>query len=134
MCIKAGLVIILIILLVVIAGCTPGNTPPVTTPEEEPFRPTQEDLDLQVEKMHTAFTEEEILELNEITLMAVNALQPYERSALIKLQEKFAAGGYAAMSDTEISMMRELNDKAFSLLPKEYQDRLHYLADKMERR
>jgi len=82
--------------------------------------------------MHTGLTEEELLELNEISLMAINALPANERETLLELQERFAYGGYVVLSDEEVATMQRLNNKAISLLPKTYQERLYYLASKIE--
>jgi hypothetical protein len=122
-----GIFIVLVMLMFISLGCTPSYTR-----LEEPIRRTEEEFIEQVEKMHTGISEEELAELNEIAWMAINKLPENEREVLLDLQERFAYGGYKALSDDEVLTMQNLNNKAFSLLPKVYQERLYYLHNKIE--
>lgn len=120
-------VLVLAILVFVGIGCTPSYTQ-----LEEPIRGTEDEFQEQVKKMHTKLSEEELAEINEITWMAINALPEDEKEVLLDLQERFAYGGYKVLNDDEVLTMQNLNNKAFFLLPKEYQERFQYLMYKME--
>ena len=112
-----------------VSCATSESTQEINLPDK-PERATEEEFVEQVEKIH-ALSEEELLELNEIAIMAVMLLPEEERETLLELQERFAYGGYEALSDAELITMQQSNQKALMLLPKEYQERFQYLADKI---
>lgn len=98
--------------------------------EEGPIGYTQEEVASVKEKIEESFTEDDMVELEEITWMAIDLLPDDEKDILLNLHDKFLHGGYDALSDQEIETMQALNKKAIGLLPKDYQDRIMHLMQK----
>ena len=94
-------------------------------------RYTQQEYQSSKEAALGSLTAAESREREQLVREGVNNLPYGERNKLLVLHDKHANSGYVAMSDNEIYIMRQLNNRAVNSLPRPKQERLMYLIQKM---
>ena len=88
-------------------------------------------MDIIYENLEKSMSEEDIMQIIELTSKAVQLLPKDEQEKLIELQTLFGEKGYSALTANETKVMTDLNNKAISLLPNDDRIKLDALMKKM---
>lgn len=88
-------------------------------------------MDVIYENLEKSMSEEDIMQIMELTSKAVQLLPKDEQKKLIELQTLFGEKGYSALTANETQLMQELNNKAFNLLPEDDRMKLDALMKRM---